>query len=555
MENEPIYVFGHKNPDADAICAPIAYANYRSMQGHNHYVPARCGNTNSRIDAILARFNQPAPRFVSDVIPRVSDIMNTKMIIVKESDTSYGALELIDQHDVRTLPVLDDDGCLKGMVSIFQFGEFFIPKPSEARKMRLVNSSIDAIVRSLRAEVIYKKDADRNEELFVRVAAMQLDSFGSFSKKEKIPAAQSIIIVGDRKDVQLKAIEMGVRLIIITGGLDVDDEVVEASKKAEISLVVSPSDSATTSWIVRTATLVKTLLSNEVVTFGPNEKLSQVKRKVSKTYSPIYFVVDESEKLVGLFSRADLLKPVKTKIAMLDHNELSQSVNGADEVNVVEVIDHHRLGNPPSDQPILFKNMPWGSTCSIIADMFQNDSLTPSPDIAGIMMSGIISDTLHLTGPTTTDRDVELLKWLSEISGIDSSELAQNIFSSGSVILNTTPEKAVDSDCKIYHDGDTSYSVAQIEELGFDNFWKNSTKLVHAVESYRAQNQLLFSALLVTDINTHNSLFIIQGDPEIKKQVLYPEVEADTIFEMQGIVSRKKQLIPYLSNLLKAVRA
>ena len=222
---------------------------------------------------------------------------------------------------------------------------------------------------------------------------------------------------------------------------------------------------------------------------------------------------------------------------------------------MLEIIDHHRLGNLPTEQPILFMNVPLGSTSSIIATMFQRAGINPSPNIAGIMMSGLISDTLNLRGPTATDKDAELLEWLSGIAGITADDLADIIFSSGSVILSQPAAQVVTSDCKPYHEGDLKYSAAQVEELGFDNFWKKEEELVAAVEAFRRKEGLFMSCMLVTDINTQDSLLVMSADDSVLDAVTYPKAKAgvDNIFVLQGIVSRKKQLIPYLTSFLQGL--
>ncbi|MGB0259188.1 MAG: DHHA2 domain-containing protein, partial [Coraliomargarita sp.] len=258
--------------------------------------------------------------------------------------------------------------------------------------------------------------------------------------------------------------------------------------------------------------------------------------------------------LLGVFSKSDILRPSNTRIALVDHNELGQAVTGADEVQITEILDHHRLGNIPSEQPILFINRPVGSTCSIVADLFRAQNLTPAQGIAGVLMSGIISDTLLLNSPTTTSLEGELLEWLSPIAGIKAEDLADLIFSSGSVIVNQTPEEVVRSDCKIYQESNgISYSVAQIEELGFNNFWAHQENLSTALQAYREREELLFSFLLVTDINTQDSLLVVAGNEDLKSQIDYPQKTHEHIYEMPGIVSRKKQLIPYTSSLLKTM--
>jgi manganese-dependent inorganic pyrophosphatase len=234
---------------------------------------------------------------------------------------------------------------------------------------------------------------------------------------------------------------------------------------------------------------------------------------------------------------------------------MTQAVPGADEVTIAEIIDHHRLGSLNTQQPILFINEPVGSTCTIVADLFRREGLTPSPEIAGIMMSGIISDTLHLNSPTSTEKDASLLDWLSTIAGVNSGELASTIFSSGSVILATSPEKVIRSDFKIYEDLGVRFSVSQVEELGFGNFWLHARALATALQKVSEAEGLAFSSLLITDINTQNSLLLVKGDAEFINHVTYPHVEQNEIFDMPGVVSRKKQLIPYITSVLREMQA
>ena len=551
--SDPIFILGHKNPDADAICSAIAYEAYKHAIGETEYTAARCGNSNARIDAILERFDVPLPRFIGDVTPRVESIMHSKVRSVTKDSTCAEALELIDKYDVRALPVVDHNGHLEGLISIFQMGEFFIPKPSEPRKMRRVHTSIGAIIRSLSATVLHQDRSDEVEELFVRVGAMDIRSFENNHKEDGTNANTSVIVVGDRWDIQERCLQLGVRLLVITGGLEVDADMIERAKERNVSLIVSPYDSASTSWIIRTATHIDSLVDTTVKCFNAEDRIESVKRRIANTNDPLYMVTNEDKELLGVFSKSDILRPSRTRIALVDHNELGQAVNGANQVQITEILDHHRLGNIPTEQPILFINRPVGSTCSIIADLFRMRSLTPTPAMAGIMMSGIISDTLFLNSPTTTPLESELLDRLSPIAGISAEELAELIFSSGSVIINHAPEEVVCSDCKRYSDGDITYSVSQIEELGFANFWKHEDSLDLALEAYRKKEGLLFSFLLVTDINTQDSLLVVAGSDELKGQINYPQHGQNNIYDLAGIVSRKKQLIPYISTLLKGI--
>ena len=549
-EQDSTYIIGHKNPDADAICSAIAYANLKILQGHKGYIPARCGNTNARIDTILQKFSQPTPLFVGDVSPLVKDIMVRDVVHIHEDATLFEALQLIDKYDVRVLPVTDENKQLKGYLSIFQMGDYFIPKFQQPRAMRQVHTSINDVVTTLKAEVIFVRDEDSLEDMYVKIGAMDIRSFGKFTRSDAIPSNETIIIVGDRWDIQQRSIQIGVRLLVITGSLGVDQEVIDLAREKGVSLIISPYDSATTAWTIRTASRISKLVESNSVVFGPDQRLNQVSRRIANSNAQAFMVTGEGDRLIGLFTKTDVLKPNKTNLILVDHNEMSQAVPGASDVNIKEVIDHHRLGINTA-QPIRFINDPVGSTCTIIAQLFRQSNIEPNPEIAGIMMSGIISDTLNLTGPTATDQDTEVISWLEKIAGIQSSELAMEIFNSGSIILSMVAEEVICSDQKFYEENDFRFSVAQIEELGFRNFWDHSEELSEALENFVAREDLDFACVLITDINHHNSLLLAKGDDEFINNISYPSVQKGLIYDLKGIVSRKKQLIPFITATLK----
>lgn len=550
----PTYIVGHKNPDADAICSAIAYAAFKEARGERGYIAARCGNSNARIDTILARFHQPLPHYLSDVSPRVHDLMTPAVISVPEQATCAEALELIDRHHIRVLPVTNTRRKPVGTVSIAHLGGIFIPRVSEPRLMRQVHTSLAAIARALKGKPVHLVNEESVEDFYVRLGTMDIRSFWSISERENIPADQSIIIVGDRRDVQRRSIELGIRALVITSGLEIDAETIALAKDRGVAIIISPYDSATTAWVVRTASSIERVVERTFVTVGPDERIADVRKKFSVTNHAVLVTSDDGA-LVGILTKSDIFKPVQTRLVLVDHNELTQAVSGAEEITIAEIIDHHRLGALNTAQPILFINEPVGSTCTIIADLFRREGLQPSPAIAGIMMSGLISDTLHLNGPTTTGKDAILLAWLSEISGVNSKQLADEIFNSGSVILANPPEKVVRSDFKIYEEEGIRFAVSQVEELGFGNFWQHAKPIARAVQELRDEERLAFAALLITDINTQNSLLLVKGDSTFIGKIGYPHVEQDEIFDMPGVVSRKKQLIPYLSTLIKEMAA
>ena len=551
----PTYIVGHKNPDADAICSAIAYAAYKNQRGDQGYVAARCGNSNARIDTILARFHQPLPLYLSDVSPRVRDLMAAEVVSVTENATCAEALELIDRHDIRLLPVISPRRGIVGTVSLAALGSNFIPRAHEPRLMRQVKTSLTNITRALHARPLHLVGERKVEELYVRLGTMDIKSFWSISEREKIPASQSLIIVGDRRDVQKRSIEIGIRALIITSSLEVDPEIIELAKAKGVSLISSPYDSATTAWVVRTASTLERVIDRKFATISADARLTEARKKFSGGSPHALLVTDDEGTLQGILTKSDMLKPVRTRLVLVDHNELTQAVPGAEEVTITEIIDHHRLGALNPQQPIRFINEPVGSTSTLVADLFRREGLTPSPEIAGIMMAGLISDTLMLNSPTTTPKDGAILAWLAQIAGVDPQKLADEIFSSGSVILANPPAKVVRSDFKIYEEEGVRFAVSQVEELGFSNFWQHAQPISDALQELRADERLAFACLLVTDINTQNSLMLVKADEGLIRRISYAHVEQDEIFDLPGIVSRKKQLIPYLGSLLREMAA
>ncbi len=403
------YIVGHRNPDSDAVCSAIAYAAFKEARGEKGYIAARCGNSNARIDTILTRFHQALPVYLSDVTPRVRDLMVSDVFSLHEHATCAEALELIEHHDIRVLPVIAKDRRVTGTVSITQLSGYFVPRIRAPREMRKVHTSLSHITRALKGRVLHIQNQDAVEELFVRIGAMDVRSFAKLPETDGIPAKQSVIIVGDRLDIQQRSIQIGVRLLVITGGLEPDAEVVEEAKKQGVSLIVSQYDSATTAWVIRTASTVDSLVDHRFSSVSADLRITDARKKFNLTNAPAFMVVDDEGKLLGVLGKSDVLKPVKTRLVLMDHNEMSQAVPGAEQVAITEIIDHHRLGSLNTQQPILFINEPVGSTCTIVADLFRRDGKKPSADIAGIMMSGIISDTLNLHSPTSTEKDSQIL--------------------------------------------------------------------------------------------------------------------------------------------------
>ena len=543
-----ILVIGHKNPDTDAICSAIGYAEFKRRTGLEEAVAARCGDTNDRIDFVLETFGIPAPKFVADVSPKISDVMQRRILSVPPGATAAEALRLMDGKNLRILPVMDAEQKCRGLLSLFKLSKFLFPAVSQGANTREVLSSLEGLAQTLDGQLIVGFDTDREDELILMIGAMGLESFAA--RLEKFPPEKCCVIVGDRWDIQNIAIREGVRVLIITGGTQAEPKTLEAARKRNVSVITSPHDTATTASLCRAAVAVRHVLNEEFLCFRENAPLAAVRDEATSSGFLVFPVLNGQGQTVGILSKTDFLKTVTRKLILVDHNELSQAVQGADEVEIIEIIDHHRIGALATQQPILFRNEPVGSTCTIVADCFFRNDVELPADIAGLLLAGVVSDTLNLTSPTTTGRDVEILRKLETLSRTNAREFTEKLFASGSLLTLKPAPQAITTDCKEYREDGKNFSVAQIEEVGFDQFWKRKEELLSALEAYRAQRAYHFSSLLVTDVATQSSLLLVAGDEKLVRRIDYPRLEPG-IYELREVVSRKKQLLPYLAHCLR----
>jgi len=455
-----ILVIGHRNPDTDAICSAIGYAEFKRRTGMPEAVAARCGDTNDRIDFVLNTFGMPAPKFVADVAPKVRDVMQARITSVTPGATAADALGLMDERNIRILPVLDESQRCCGLLSLFKLSKFLFPTANRLVDSRRVLSSLTNLARTLHGELLVVQEPEAEEDLTLMIGAMSLESFAE--RLDTFPREKLAVVVGDRWDIQNLAIREGVRVVIVTGGLKVEAKTIEAAQRKQVSLITSPHDTATTASLCRAAVAVRHVLNEEFLCFREHAPLAAVRDEATSSGYQIFPVLDAQGQTVGILSKTDFLKTVTRKLILVDHNELSQAVQGADEVEIIEIIDHHRIGALTTHQPILFRNEPVGSTSTIVADCFFRYGVElPSP-IAGLLLAGLVSDTLNLTSPTTTAHDVEVLKSLEKIAGMNAREFTDKLFTSGSLLTLHTAPKAITTDCKEYAEGGVRFSVAQI---------------------------------------------------------------------------------------------
>jgi manganese-dependent inorganic pyrophosphatase len=546
-----VFVIGHRNPDTDAICSAIGYAEFKRRTDMPEAVAARCGDTNERIDFVLKTFGVPSPRFIADVSPKVRDVMQAEVLSVTPDATAAEALGLMDEHDIRVLLVLDADRRCRGLLSLFKLSKLLFPAANRLIDSRRVLSSLNNLAKTLGGKLLISHEAGREEDLLLMIGAMKIESFAQ--RLETLQPEKLAVVVGDRFNIQELAIRAGVRVLIVTGGFAVEPQILETARKNGVSVIASPHDTSTTASLCRSAVAIRHMLNEQFLSFRADAPLSAVKAEAASSGFAAFPVTDEDGRTVGVLSKTDFIKPVDRKLILVDHNELSQAVSGADEVEIIEIIDHHRLGALTTQQPILFRNEPVGSTSTIVADCFFRQNVELPKPIAGLLLAGLVSDTLNLTSPTTTSRDREILPRLEKIAGVNAREFTDKLFASGSLLTLKPAPQAITTDAKEYRENGHIFSVAQIEEIGFDQFWKRKDELLVALEDYRRGRNYIFSALMVTDVVGQESLMLVAGQKKFIDRIDHPEPQPG-VFKLRDVVSRKKQLLPYLTHCLQRMK-
>jgi manganese-dependent inorganic pyrophosphatase len=388
----------------------------------------------------------------------------------------------------------------------------------------------------------------RREELLVMVGAMSTEGFTQ--RMEAYPARRLVVVCGDRPTIQLPAIEQGVRALVITGGFQISKGLVELARSRDVSVIMSPFDTVNTTLRLKSSQLIDPVVETDILTLAAKSTVAEVRGTVERSTQPVFPVVADDGALVGIAFKSDVLNPPKPRLVLVDHNELAQAVPGADEAEIVEVLDHHRLGGGlKSTQPIRFVMEPVGSTCTLVARQYRAAGIEPEQAIALCMASGIISDTLYLRSPTTTDVDRDILAWLAPRCGEDLVAYAKDFFDVGSALRSKAPAEVIREDCKEFTEHGVRFSISQIEETGFDLFWERKEDLRGALEEFARRQGLDFSALLITDVVSNGSLLLLSRESEAWEEINYPRLDRG-LYELENVVSRKKQLLPLVSQVL-----
>lgn len=547
--NKQVYVIGHRNPDTDSIASAIAYAALKQMQGVHNVTAAMAGEPNPQTCYILNRLGIDAPLYLRDVHPKVRDIIKRRPITAGVDMPLRDALQLFHKHSIRVLPVVDATLQPVGIVSLLKLSEKYLVTDTD--KKRGIDSSLASLAACLEGVFLAGGADDKLEHLHLFIGAMVEESFSG--RITGYDPSSLLIMTGDRPSIQQAAIEKGVRLLVITGGFGVNEELLAIARNKGVTVISTPHDTASAAWLARLSTPLEYFVDPQFEKLGVGEPLEHLRLKLMHSNEPAVVVVEEDGSIAGVATKTSLLAPIPYALILVDHNELAQAVPGAESVEILEVIDHHKLGNPPTNQPITFMAAPVGSTCTVVASLYRERGLEPERKIAALLLGGIMSDTVILKSPTTTSRDREMAVWLEECSGMNHAEFGKDIFSACSGFSShATLEKAVRADFKHFNSGETLFGVGQVEVVGFDEFYEIKNELRTALKKVKESDRLQLAGVMITDIYTETTLFLAEGKNELAHVMGYPQLEPH-LYELKGVMSRKKQMVPHLLKVLGAL--
>ncbi len=556
----PFYVIGHRNPDTDAICSAIGHAALLRATGEEDAVAARCGEVPPRTAWVLEQAGLPEPVLVTDVRPTAGMICHREVVQVEENDTFLDAYRQMLASGVRCVPVTGGNGGVIGILRYLDLLELLVP-PGDATGLavRTIEASLAKIAATLNAEVhgTPLPDEGFEERLITLVGASSQATIDRRLRKatEEGNIGRYLVVCGDRPVVHHYAIDHGARALLVTGGNQVDPEMIKLAEKRGVVILTVSHDTASSTALIRCSRSVRHVMETDFQKVSEQDAISVLRKGLAQSGQDLFPVVDPvSGSMVGVLSKSDFVDPPRTRIALVDHNEYAQAVRGIDECHIVEVIDHHRLaGDLVSREPIRFLNEPVGSTSTLVARKFAHRDLEPGRGVAMCLCAGIISDTLCLTSPTTTPLDRDMLEWLSNLAGIDPEAFKAEFFAVGSLLGSGSPDEILNADRKEFDDDGVRLTIAQVEELGLRAFEGRREALEAELDRLVAKHRYDLAVLAVTDIGKHDSLILAAGNPRMIAALPYERVD-DRLYRAPGVVSRKKQIFPAVCHAIRRAR-
>ena len=546
---EKIYVIGHKNPDTDSICSAIAYADIKNRTSQKvKYVAKRAGQINEETEYVLNRFGMQPPGYLSNIGTQVKDMDIRMSPDADKSMSLKNAWDLMMEKSIVSLPIRDKEGQLEGLITIGDIAKTYM-------------DTTDSYLLS-RAKTQYRRIAET-----IDGSVVEGNEHGYFAKGKVLVGTANpqmlktyiedddLIIMGDREEDHLEAIEQNVSCIIVGMGIEVTEKVIKLAHEKEIIIIMSPYDTFTIARLINQSIPVRYIMKTENrVTFNTEDFTDDIQNEMIKHRHRAFPVIKTKGKCIGTISRRNFLDMHKKKVARVDHNERDQAVDNIEKAEIVEIIDHHKLGSLETMTPISFRNQPVGCTATSLYEMYGEQKLEISPTIAGLLCAAIISDTLMFRSPTCTLSDKMAAGALALIAGIDIEKFAREMFKAGSNLKDKAPEEIFFQDYKKFiAEGDISFGVGQISSMDSDELAEIKERLIPFMISECGRHGVTRVYFMLTNIIEESTelLYYGEGSEEMAKTAFHMD-PVDGTFDLKGVVSRKKQLIPALMEAAQA---
>ena len=537
---EITYVFGHKKPDTDSVTAAISLSYLKNKLGDNTE-PRVLGDINNETKFALKYFNTEQPKYLNDVKLQIKDLNYRRGYFISNKESIKRAYEYMTEKGISTIPVVDSNNKFEGALAMKDIARHQI-----SGDYRHLYTSYDFLLEILDGEEILRFD----EEIDGQLKAAYYRST-TFIENMEIKD-NTVLIVGDRHSIIEYAVMNKAKLIIITGNKEIKDEHIQIARQNKVNIIRTPKASFDVSVHIGLANYIKTVkYTQQFVCFDEEDDVNDLIETSNKLRYSYYPIVDKENNCLGLIKLADLNDKTPKKVILVDHNEYSQSVDGIEEAEILEVVDHHKIGNVGTTMPINFRNMPVGSTNTIIYLLFKENNVTIPKDIAGLMLSGIISDTLLLKSPTTTNTDVLAVKELADIAGVDYEVYGKELFKAGSSLKGKTIEEILYTDFKNFEINNKKVGVGQVFTMNPEEFLKKKEQYVELINKVANQNDYYIVALFVTDLVTNGSYLFYNENAHDTLDNCFDNQELEEGIYLKDYVSRKKQIIPRIMQVME----
>ena len=536
---DKIYIFGHQNPDTDAVTAAISLSYLKNKQGLN--TEARVlGHISKETKFVLNYFNQPEPRYLNDVKLQLKDIEYHKGLFLDENISLLNAYKYLNENKVTGTPIVKDNNKYVGILTIKD-----IAKELMMGDFEKLDATYENILNAISGEEVLRFDDDIKGHIIV--ASYRSTTFLNNVNLTK----DDILIVGDRHSIIEDAVNSGIKLLIITGLGEIKEEHLKIAKDNNVNIIRTANNSFNTSKLIGLSNSIKTIVKkDDSKVFYEDDYYADFKEATKKLKHNNYPILNKKGECLGLIRLTEILKKNSKKVMLVDHQEKEQSVLGLDEATILEIIDHHKIGNINTSMPINFRNMTVGSSNTIIYYMYQEGRVEIPKEIAGLMLSGILSDTLCLQSPTSTPMDEEAVKNLSLIAGVDYEKYALEMFKAGTSLEGLTKEEIIKSDFKIFPVTDGKIAVGQVFTLDKDRIFDELDAYLEKLEEINTKEGYKFTIILVTDILKNGSYLLFTKDAKSVLEDAYNIEDIKQTHYIDGLVSRKKQIIPLIISKL-----